>query len=153
MMAGVQQDVRERVPHLARAAQHVQVEALGEHWPAPMKRPVQGACDPGSNRFHPAAERTRVAGLDEQMCVRMLEREVDEPAVAAVARRREAPLEGAHEGDRAEGRKAGTEPERHVGWKAGGHAVAPTMRHGWRRTSPASCTRPATAPSALFAEA
>jgi len=152
MMARVQEDVRKRVPHLARASEQVEMEAFGEHGPAPAGRSVQGPRDSGAERFHPAAECVGVGRLDEQVRVRGLEGVVDETKVFTGPRCGEAPLERAHERDRAQGRKPRTEPYGHVGGEAGGHTFAPTMRHRRRRATPTSRARPTTAPSAFLAQ-
>ena len=72
MMTRVQEDVREGVPYLARASEHVEMEALGEHGPVSAERPVQSPRDPGPERLHPATECMSVGRLDEQVRVRIL---------------------------------------------------------------------------------
>ena len=82
----VQQHVAQRVPHLGRRPEHVEVVAVAEHRPAPLQRPVHGAREARGDRLHPSPERLRPVRLHEQMDVIVLDRVVDEPERPPVAR-------------------------------------------------------------------
>ena len=53
--ARVEEAVRQRVPHLARRAQDVQVVAVGEHAPAETEDPVHGSRERAPMDFMPEA--------------------------------------------------------------------------------------------------
>jgi len=97
-----------------------------------VERSVQRSGDACTDRHHPAAERVGVARFDEEVCVRVLERVVDEAKVAARADSSEAMLEPVHERDGSQGRKPRTELHGHVGREASGEALPAAMRNARR---------------------
>jgi hypothetical protein len=77
-----------RVSRLPRRLQIVPVIAIREHRPLPPKDAVQPARDPNVEPVHPAAERSLVARLDDQVQVVAQHREVDDPELLAPDSRR-----------------------------------------------------------------
>ena len=97
MAPTIEQHVAQGVAHLARRLQHVQVVALGQDPPRPLKDPVDRAGEARPDRFHPPAERRPTAGLDHQVDVVALDRVVDDPELAALARGSEGALDFSNE--------------------------------------------------------
>jgi hypothetical protein len=57
VLAEVQQETGERVPHLAWCPEHAVVVAIRQHLPATREHAVHGPRDPRADRLHPAPQR------------------------------------------------------------------------------------------------
>jgi hypothetical protein len=93
----VEQHVGERVPDLPRRPQYVQVIAVRQNGALAPEDAVHGASEPRAERLHAAGEIELACGLDDCMKVIALDRVVDEPEAAALARRSEAALQVSHQ--------------------------------------------------------
>jgi len=124
MAARVQEHVGERVADLARRAEDVRVEPLGEHWATATECPIEHARDARADGHHPATERRRVRRLDEKVRVRGLQAVVNEAEVTALADGGEAALERVDEFDGAQRGQARKQLDRHVCGQACGKAAA-----------------------------
>jgi hypothetical protein len=120
VLARVEKDVGQRVSHLARGLQHMQVVAVGEDWTAAAEGPVDRPGEPGTDRLHPAGEVARIRGLDEKVHVVSLEGIVNDAEATAFAALAQAPLPLAHQAGLAQGRDAAPDPERDVAREARG---------------------------------
>lgn len=83
----VEQHVRDRPPHLPRRSQHVQVEPIPQHRPAPPpepEHPLHRSRHPHSDRLHPAPEIESTRRLDDQVQVIPLHRPVHHPKAPAL---------------------------------------------------------------------
>jgi hypothetical protein len=69
MAPGVQEDVGQGVPDLARRPQDAGVKPLGEDPTAAAERPVERARDAGAERHHAAREGTGVGCFNEEVRV------------------------------------------------------------------------------------
>ena len=128
------------------------VEAIGEDRAAATVRPVEPACDAGAESHHAARERRRVRRLDQEVSVSGLQRVVHEAEVTAVARRSEAALERADEGDGAQRREAGKNLHGHVCWKAGGHIIPRAVKNTRLRPALASGAGPRASPVVVVSQ-
>jgi len=90
MATRIQEDIGQRVPHLARSAQDMQVVAVREHGSAPPEDPVHGSCEPCADGLHAGSEIARAHGFDECVDVIVLNGIVHQAEAPAVARRSEA---------------------------------------------------------------
>lgn len=108
MVARVQKHVAECAVHLARRREKPQVVAIREDLSSAPSDAIHRACDASCDCLHPAAERTSIARLDDEMRVIALERIVHEPKPGSRAVRRKRPLDGADDRDRAERGDPGT---------------------------------------------
>jgi hypothetical protein len=57
VLARVQQDVGERVPHLARRPKYAHVAAIREHGTAAVKHSIRRACQSGAERLEARTKR------------------------------------------------------------------------------------------------
>ena len=103
MATGVQEHVGQSVPDFPRRAENASVKSLGEYPTSVTGCPVERPSEAGADGHHAARERARVGDFDEEVSVCGLQGVVDEPEVTAIARCREAALQGTDEGHRAQG--------------------------------------------------
>jgi len=153
VLAGVQQHVGQRIPHLARRSKHPQVVPIGQHRPPSATGPVGGSGQPGADRFHPAGEIARARGFDEEMGVIALERVVHDPEAPPLACSVQAPPPFAREPGLAQRGDAATDPEHHVTGKAGGERCAAAMGIAGPGSARATGARAAATPSGYGADA
>ena len=85
MSTRVEQHVGDRIPHLTRRPQHVNVTAIREHAPRAVKHPVHAARKARGDRLETASEIPRARRLDDHVDVIALDRVVDEPETPALA--------------------------------------------------------------------
>jgi hypothetical protein len=69
MLASIQQDVDERVPHFLRRPQHPPVIPVGPDAPSAPELPIDHLRQSDAKALHPACERLRSVGLDEKVDV------------------------------------------------------------------------------------
>src|SRR5215831_16519643 len=148
----VEQHVGERVPHLARRAQHVEMEAVREHRSAPAEDPVHGSRDARTDGLHSAGEIACARRLDDQMHVIVLDRVMDEPEAPAVARRSEAALELAYEPHGTERRQSAPHLQRDVTGKARRELRSRAARMARARAALAARTRASSSPARYLSE-
>jgi hypothetical protein len=98
----IEKDVRERVPHFARRAQDVEVEAVREHRSAAREDTVHSSREARSDGLHPRCEVAVARGFHDQMHVIVLDRVVSYPEASAIASLAEGALQLAHEPDGAQ---------------------------------------------------
>ncbi len=106
-MASVKQHVGKSVANLARGAEQAKVVAPGKHGAAAVESSMDGSREARADRFQAATERETIAGLDDQVGVVALEREVDDSKISALAGGREGLLDLAYQRGAPQGRKAG----------------------------------------------
>ena len=143
----IQQDIRQRVPHLARRPQHVKMKTIGEHRPAALEDPIHGSRNARGNRFHAAGQVALARSLRNQVHVVVLDRVVREPEAPAVARRSEAALELTHERNAAQRRQPAPDLQRDVARKTGGERRTSTPRMTRIQTGLAPGTRASSSPA------
>ena len=97
MFARIQDDVRKRVPGLARRPHDALVEPFQEHGPPPSEDPPHGPGNARTDRLHPAPERPGILRLHEQMDVIPLHGVRDEPEPVPHPRLAQRALELTHE--------------------------------------------------------
>lgn len=90
VLAHVQEHVGERIPDLARRAQHAQVVAPEQHRPLASKDPVHSSRESRRHGFHPARQRFLPGGLHHEVQVVALDRVLADAKVPALARLAEA---------------------------------------------------------------
>lgn len=129
----VEQYVRERVPHLARRAQQVEVVPPVENGACARKHAVDRACEPRANGLHPARESSLRIGLDEEMRVIALQGVVQDAEVTALASDAQAPLELPHQRSRTKARKPTANPQRDVCRAGAREPAARAMLHARSR--------------------
>ena len=103
--------------------------AIAQHGPAAPEHPVHRARDPRRDRLHAAAEGLPVRGLDQEVQVIALDRELDDPEVALVAGLAERRLEGAHEAAVSERAQALAQLQRDVAREASAEVAAAPVAH------------------------
>jgi len=134
VVARVQQDVAQRVPHLFRRRQKSEMVPIGQDRPAAPRNPIHGAREPRRDRLHAAPERVAIARLDDQMRVVPLQRVVHEPEPLAGAATRERPLDLMDDGHGAQRWNVGTHAQCHVRRQRRSEVLALDMRHAGLRT-------------------
>lgn len=100
--ARIQEDVRQRVAHLARCAQDVAVVAICEDRAASAENPIHGSRKARPDGFHPSCERLVARRLDDQVYVIGLDRVVGQVKPPALTRRSEAAFQLSDQGYRAQ---------------------------------------------------
>jgi len=85
MLAGVVQDVDERVTDFARRPQDASVIAVREDFPATTVKTIEPLRDADREPLDAARERARVVRLGDQVQVVRLNRVLDEPEPEAIA--------------------------------------------------------------------
>lgn len=96
-MARIQENVAERVMHLARRPQQPRVIAVRQHRSCVFRHAVDRTGEARTDALHPASERRLVRGLDDEMRVVPLERVVHEPKPRPLAPDRERPPHLVHD--------------------------------------------------------
>ena len=147
MAPRVQQDVRQRVAHLARRAQNVKMEAIREHRTAPREDAIHGSRETGGDRFHPASEIARARRFDERVQMIVLNRVVNEPKSPALACLCEAAFELANEPPRAKRGEAPSNLQRHVTGKTRRERSAHAVRMARARAALAASARASSTPA------
>ena len=99
MPAGIQEHVRERIPHLARGPEHAHVISIREDGPRAAEDPIDGSREARPQRLHATTQGAFVIGFHDQVRVVRLDRVVNEPKIVSFAAGGEAPLEIAHQSD------------------------------------------------------
>jgi len=97
MLSRIQQDVRQRMPDLARRPHDPLVEALQDHGPPSSDDPPDGPRNARADRLHPTPERARILRLYQEMDVIPLHGVRDEPEPVPHPRLAQRALELAHE--------------------------------------------------------
>ena len=97
MLSRIQQDVRQRMPDLARRPHDPLVEALQDHGPPSSEDPPDGPRNARADRLHPTPERARILRLYQEMDVIPLHGVRDEPEPVPHPRLAQRALELAHE--------------------------------------------------------
>ena len=90
------------------------VVALVEHPPADPEGAMHRARDPRADGHHPSPELLRSPGLDQEVHVVALEREVHDPERALLCGSSERPLHFTYDPAVSEGRQAAANAERHM---------------------------------------
>jgi hypothetical protein len=150
--AGVQEDVRERVPDFVRRRERARVEAIGEDGAAAAEGAPRCARDAGGDGLHAAAEGDAVARFDDQVDVVGLDRVVDEAEAPALAGAREAALDLAHADGAAQRRESRSRLQRDVERRASRECGSRRVGHRRARLPRAPGSRAATAPAARGAK-
>ncbi len=141
----VQEDVRERVPNLARRAQRAHVVAIREDRTAANKHSVHGSGEPRTDRLHPTTQVLCARRLRNQMHVVHLDRVVDETEPTALAGSSEARLHFAHEPRDAQRRDVAPYAQGHVAGMSRGEGRPAAM--GITADRPRLATRAGSAPA------
>jgi len=128
MMPSVQQHVPERIPNLCWGLQHPKVIAVCQDRADATEDAIDRTPEPRPDGLHPASQRRRIGGFDQQVRVIRLQRVVDDPEVVSFAQLRNTALEGRNEPGRAERGHVGANPERDVGGVTGGEALTRDVR-------------------------
>ena len=117
MTSRIEQDVRQRVSHLARRAEDVQVVAVRENATASVEYPVHRSRQARRDGFHPGRQVPLAHGFCDQVHVIVLDRVMHQPEAPAVARFGEAALQLSHQPDRAQRGQVALHFQRHVAGK------------------------------------
>jgi len=89
MLPAIEQNVDQTVPDLAGRSQRAAVETIGPHAAGVSDPPVDRLRQANAEPLHPARQRGRAVGLDEQVQVVRLDREMHDAEVCG-GRAREA---------------------------------------------------------------
>jgi hypothetical protein len=119
--------------------QHPQVVAIAQHGPARSERAVHGAGEARAERLHPAAERLRAVGFDDEVRVVRLDRVFDDAEIAARAKRPERVLELRDQQTSPQRRQSRTRLQCHERRMRRRDSVAAAMSHA--RPRPGASTR------------
>ena len=144
--ARVQQHVGNRVPDLPRRPQHVHVAAIGEHAPSAVKDAVHATREARGDRLHPAREVPSAGRLDDHVHVVVLDRVVNQPKPAPLARLAPASLQLGHQPRSPERRNVLAHLQRDVTRMPACQRRSPPVRIPSRRSSLPPRTDPRTAP-------
>jgi hypothetical protein len=106
--ASIQEDVRDRVTHLAWRAKDVAVVAVREHGSAPSEDPVHGSRKARTEGLHSRRQMLVVGCLDDHVNVVRLDRVVHEPEAPTVTCLAEAALEFPDQTHRPQRRQPGS---------------------------------------------
>jgi hypothetical protein len=146
MPASVHQDVRDRVPHLPRRTQHMEMEAIGEDGAAPSEDPIDGPSQSSADRLHAVGEIERSRRLDDHVHVIDLYRIVNDAESATIARCAQRAFERPNETDCSQRRNVLPNLDRHMAGMSTGKQRAPAMRIARVGTGLSPCTLSNTAP-------
>ena len=152
MPSRVQEHVGQRVPHLARRAEDVQVVTIRENWTAAPEDSIHGACDARGDGFHAAREVLLAGRLDECVNVVVLDRVVNQSEAPALARRSEAALELANQPGRAKRGQVALHLQRDVAGMTPRERCARTMRISRIRAALAARARAPSSPARCRAQ-
>ncbi len=148
VVARVQEHVPKRTMDLARRSKKSEMVAIGDDRPRPLRNTVHGTREPGSDGSHPARQRDAIARLDDEVRVIPLQRVVHEPKPRTFARRRERPLDLAHDRHRAKRWDVPAQAKGQVRRKDLSEVLTRRMRHSGIRTGLATGPDPTPAPTA-----
>ena len=148
MPSCVEEDIRQRVPHLARRAQDAEVIPVAEDAAALAEHAIRGTCQARGDRFHSAGEVARACRFRDQVHVIRLDRVVDQPETSSVARRSEAAFELTHERDRAKRGQSSPDLQRDMARKPRRELRTHPVRMARARAALAARTRASSNPSA-----
>ena len=147
MPARIHQHVRERVPHLPRRAQDVEVKAIGEHGPAPLEHSVHGSREARSDRFHSRSEMALARRFDNGVEMVVLNRIVNQSEALAVARLSEAALQLTNQPHRSQRRQPAAHLQGDMARKSRRQRFPRSMRVSRIRAALAARARASSAPA------
>jgi hypothetical protein len=152
MASRIEKDVRQRVPHLARCPQYVQVVAVGENGSMAAEDAVHGSRQTRGDGFHAGREIPLARRLDDRMQVIVLERVLHQSKAPPVTSRSEAALELANQPGGAKRGQVAPHLQRDVAGMTTRERRTPPMRIARIRTALAPGTRASSTPARCIAK-
>jgi len=124
----VEQHVGQRVTHLSRGPEHVEVVAIRKNPPATPEHAIHRSREARADRLHAAGEIAPTPGLDDQVDVIGLHRVLGHPEALLFARSRQTAFQLPCEPHRAKRRQPAPDLQRHVAREARGEGRSSAMR-------------------------
>ena len=152
MTARIEKHVSQRMPHLARRAEDVEVKTICQHAARSPEHAIHRPGQARGNGFHPASKLSLACCLDQQVNVIALNRIVNQPEAPAVARRSEAAFLLANELHASQRRQPAPHLQRDVTRKARRERTPRAMRMSRARAALAARTRASSTPARALAK-